>query len=81
VSISLDADPGLALVAAGFSLTRDEGLAAFPATRLAAGFLAAFADFLDVLPAVVFTLLMSLSWPDNHSIDAKCQGTETSARE
>jgi hypothetical protein len=33
------------------------------------------------LPAVVFTLLMSLSWPDNHSTDAKCQGSETSARE
>ena len=31
------------------------GLAAFAATRLAAAFFATFADFLDVLPAIVFT--------------------------
>jgi hypothetical protein len=30
------------------------GLAAFAATRLATAFLATFADFLDVLPVIVF---------------------------
>jgi hypothetical protein len=34
---------------------RVPGLAAFAATRLAAAFFATFADFLDVLPAIVFT--------------------------
>ena len=31
------------------------GLAAFAATRLAAAFFPTFADFLDILPAIVFT--------------------------
>jgi hypothetical protein len=31
------------------------GLAAFAATRLAVAFVATFADFPDVLPAIVFT--------------------------
>jgi hypothetical protein len=39
-------------------------LAAFAATRLAAAFLATFADFLDVLPAMVFTPALGVTCSD-----------------
>jgi hypothetical protein len=50
LSIRLDA-----LISADDVATALRGLAAFAATRLAAAFFASFADFLDVLPAIVFT--------------------------
>ena len=50
-----------ALIGADDVATALRGLAAFAATRLTAAFFATFADFLDVLPAIVFTPVLRVS--------------------
>src|SRR2546430_9382624 len=63
LSIRLDA-----LIRSDDVATALRGVAAFGATRLVAAFLATLADFVDVLPAIVFTPGLRLMNEDGRKI-------------